>query len=163
MCYNFLEFEELEMRSQAVKGRTTANVSDQVSGEPPDRFYQPTPREAALLVLHVLRTKESETGKDVTRARLTEITLRRLWGRTRISDELVLEVQEYLLNAGWVLFWAGSSYAVIQVSSVEGWPRISSKRINEDLDKVSTGKFDFELLEPLLISGSQHAEQDADE
>jgi hypothetical protein len=151
------------MRNLSPKSVKTADVSDQVSGEPPDRFYQPTPREAALLVLHVLRTKESETGKDVTRARLTEITLRRLWGRTRISNELLLEVQEYLLHGGWVLFWAGSSYAVIQVSSVEGWPRISSKRINEDLEKVSARKFDFELLEPLLISGSRNAEQDADE
>jgi hypothetical protein len=121
------------------------------------KFTQPDPRQAALLVLHVLRTK------DITRARLTEITLRRLWRRTRISQELVLEVQEYLLHAGWVLFWAGSSYAVIQVGAVEGWPRISSKRISEELRDVAIGRFDFDALEPLLLSEFTEIEQDADE
>jgi hypothetical protein len=151
------------MATMTPKNVNSADVSDQAPVSPTDRFYQPTPREAALLVLHVLRTKEVETGREVTRARLTEITLRRLWARTRISNEFLLEVQEYLLHAGWALFWAGSSYAVILISSVEGWARISSKRINEDLAKVSNGKFNFELLEPLLTSGSRHAEQDADE
>jgi hypothetical protein len=151
------------MRASVSKTSNTVEVTGQTSGSPTDRFYRATPREAALLVLHVLRTKQLETGREVTRARLTEITLRRLWGRTRISNELLLEVQEYLLQAGWVLFWGGSSYAVIQLSAVEGWARISSKRISEDLAKVSRGKFDFELLEPLLSLGLRHAEQDADE
>jgi hypothetical protein len=151
------------MKRVVLRRPKAAVVSDEAPGNPTDRFYQPTPREAALLVLHVLRTKEVEAGREVTRARLTDITLRRLWSRTRISNELVLEVQEYLLHAGWVLFWAGSSYAVIQISSVEGWSRISSKRIEDDLRKVKVGKFDFELLEPLLITRSQHAEQDVDD
>jgi hypothetical protein len=129
----------------------------------PEVFHRPTAREAALLVLLLLQTREQETGKAVTRARLTEITLRRLWGRTRISSELVLEVQEDLLHAGWVLFWAGSSYAIIQVSSVEGWPRISSKRINDKLDQIRRGKFDFGELEPLLLAGARQAEPDVDE
>jgi hypothetical protein len=158
------------MPTRALKGVNAAVANDRAPENPPGRYYQPTPREAALLVLHLLRTKERalltkvpKTERELTRARLTEITLRRLWSRTRISNEFLAEVQEYLLHAGWVLFWAGSSYAIIQVSSVEGWARISSKRINEDLAKVSNGKFDFELLEPLLISGSRQAEQDADE
>jgi hypothetical protein len=147
------ENADRELRTPAVQAQATVT----------ERFRQPTAREAALVVLHLLRTKALETGKEVTRARLTEITLRRLWARTRISNELISEVQEYLLHAGWVLFWAGSSYAVIQVSSVEGWARLSSKRINEDLAEITSGKFDFDRLEPLLLSGARRSEQDADE
>src|SRR5437016_1264379 len=119
------------MPTMSRKGVKEADGSDQAPGNPTGWFYRPTPREAALLVLHLLGTKElalrtkvPKTERELTRARLTEITLRRLWGRTRISNEFLAEVQEYLLHAGWVLFWAGSSYAVIQVSSVEGWARI---------------------------------------
>jgi hypothetical protein len=127
------------------------------------RFHQPTPRECALLVLHLIRAKESETHREVTRARLTELTLRRLWNVTRITADHVAEVQELLLHAGWTLFWARSSYAIIATKAVEGWARISSKRIEDDLIEVSRGAYDFNQLEPLLLRAEQADAEDAED
>jgi hypothetical protein len=100
--------------------------------------------------------------RTVSRARLTEITIRRLWRRTRVPEGFLLEVQEFLLSAGWALFWAGSSYAIIRVAAVEGWPRISSKRIEDDLQRLARGRFDFDGIEHLLLSHDDIADQEED-
>ena len=76
----------------------------------------------------------------------------KLCGRTRLTNDLLFEIQEILLQAGWALFWAGSSYAVIKVSAVEGWARIASKWIRDDLEKVKRGSYDFDELEKLLLT-----------
>jgi hypothetical protein len=127
-----------------------------------NRLFQPDPREAALAVLHVLDSKRRE-GRDVSRARLTEITIRRLWRRTRVADDFLLAVQEHLLRAGWALFWGGSSYAVIKVSAVDGWPRISSKRIASDLALMARGEFDFDELETDVVPPEDAGSADEDD
>ncbi len=44
-------------------------------------------------------------------------------------------------------FFAGLSFAVIELVAVEIWTRLESKRIADDLAAVAEGKFDFaELL-----------------
>jgi hypothetical protein len=96
--------------------------------------YQPTANECAVAVLQLLHAKMAETGRAVTRARLSEITLRRLWVRSRITDDLLREIQEHLVQAGWSLFWAGTSYAIISIAAVEGWGRISSKLLSPAAD-----------------------------
>ena len=96
------------------------------------RLYKPTARECALLLLHLIATKDEELGREVTRLRVAEITLRRLWGRARLSPELIEEVSDWLLGAGVALFFAGSTYAVIRTTVVESWTRASSKRIKSD-------------------------------
>jgi hypothetical protein len=126
-----------------------------------DRLFQPTARQAALLVLHLLGAGGADR-RTVSRARLTEITIRRLWGRSRVPEGFLLEVQEFLLIAGWALFWAGSSYAIIRVSAIEGWPRISSKRIENDLATLSRGRFDFDDIEHLLLSVDDIADEEED-
>jgi hypothetical protein len=98
-------------------------------------MFQPNAMQAAMLVLYLLRA--DTIGRPVTRARLTELTIRRLWGRTRVQEAYLLDVQEILLNAGWAFFWAGSSYAIVKLSAIEGWPRISSKRIDNELDRLA--------------------------
>ncbi len=130
-----------------------------------DRLFQPTAREAALLVLHLLGAGGMDR-RPVSRARLTEITIRRLWRRTRVAEGFLLEVQEFLLSAGWVLFWAGSSYAIIKVAAVEGWPRMSSKRIEDDLQRLSDRRFSnefFDRIEDVLLRGDDHTADDEEE
>jgi hypothetical protein len=114
------------------------------------RASRPDERQTAMLVAHLLATKQEEVPKEVTRARLAEVTLRRVFGRKRFSPDFLAEVQEWLLRSGWVLFFAGNTYAVVQTKVIEGWGRISSKRIGEDLRKVGMGEFDFDSLEHLL-------------
>ena len=80
----------------------------------------PPARECALL-LRLLEVKEQERkaksrnateGKDgkVSRLRIAEVSLRRLWLRRRISAEFVEEVAEWLSGADWSLFFAGTTY-----------------------------------------------------
>jgi hypothetical protein len=115
------------------------------------RATRPDGRQCAMLVAHLLETKRTEVMVDLTRARLSELTVRRLFGRQIITPAFLLEVQEWLYRAGWVMFFAGTSYAVITVKVVEGWGLISSKRIADDLDKVGKGQFHFDALEHLIL------------
>ena len=129
-----------------------AGSSNGREAEGPGRYHQPTARECALLLLRLMQAREQEVHREVSRARISQNTIRKLCGRSQIANDLLLEIQEYLLAAGWSLFCLGPThYAVIKVKSVEGWGRISSKRIDDELKAVSLGRYDFEQLEPLLI------------
>jgi hypothetical protein len=103
-----------------------------------------TPRDSAILLLLLVRTKNEDNGKDLTRVRLAEITLKRLWGRHRLPAEFLREVEDWLFRAGWAFFYAGTTYAAVKTSAVEGWPRVSSKHLSDELEEVSKGKFDFD-------------------
>lgn len=75
--------------------------------------------------------------------RLAEITLKRLWGRHRLTDDFLGEVQEWLFRAGWALFYAGTTFAMVKTKAVEGWRRVSSKRLQDKLELVAQGQFNF--------------------
>ncbi len=117
--------------------------------------HRPDALEGALLVLRLIESKERELGKGITRFRVSESTLKRLWGRSRIPLDYLHEVEEWLLTADWALFFAGSTYAMIKVAAVEGWNRLASKRIKTELDEVARGEFDFTKLHHLLMLGEE--------
>lgn len=112
--------------------------------------YKPDPRECALLLLWLISLKEQEGGREYPRLRVSSITLKRLWIRRRLDQRLVEQVTEWLLEAGRVLIDAGSTYAIAKTSAVEGWPRIASKRLSDEIDQVARGKFEFSEIEYLL-------------
>ncbi|MGB6541802.1 MAG: hypothetical protein WBF03_13120 [Xanthobacteraceae bacterium] len=124
--------------------------------------YQPTTRECAILLVGLIDVKQTEADKQVTRTRLSEATLRKLWCRSRLTTEFVHEVQEWLFMAGWVLFFAGTTYAMINVRVVDAWMRISSKRMAEDIAKVQRGEFEFADREKLLRRTEERAEDSED-
>jgi hypothetical protein len=121
--------------------------------------HMPNARECALLLLLLIKTKEDETEKAISRFRVSEITLRRIWGRRRITPGFVENVNDWLARADRVLFLAGSSYGVISTSAVEGWARISSKRIQAETDAMLAGAFDFSALEELLNPSTHNDEE----
>jgi hypothetical protein len=100
-------------------------------------------QECAILLLLLARSGENRS-KEITRFCISEITLKRLWHRSRITDELLKDVQEWLSRAGWTIFFAGGLYAMMRVDVVENWVRLSSKRLAAELEKVGNGTFDFE-------------------
>jgi hypothetical protein len=126
-----------------------------------NRASRPDERQCAMLVAHLLATKQQEVPGKISRARLSEITLQRLFKRQRITAKFLAEVQEWLFRIGWVLFFAGTTYAVVKMKVVDGWGRISSKRIKSDLADVGTGEFDYNSLEHLLL-GSELSGERAD-
>lgn len=106
------------------------------------KICKPDAQECAILLL-VLAGKERGEQREVSRFRLSEITLKRLWGRHRLGDDFLAEVQEWLFRAGWALFYAGTTFAMVKTKAVEGWPRVSSKRLQDELQDVAEGEFDF--------------------
>jgi hypothetical protein len=101
--------------------------------------------------LLLVRTKEVEADKDLTRVRLAEITLKRLWARHRLPDDFLREVEDWLFRAGWALFYAGTTFAAVRTTAVNGWPRLSSKRLTDELAEVARGEFDFHQHHTLLL------------
>jgi hypothetical protein len=127
------------------------------------RYHQPSARECALLILRLLQAREDEVGREVSRVRISQSTLRTLCGRSQIGNDLLLEVQEFLLAAGWCLFCIGPThFAIIKKKAVEGWPRISSARIRSELTDVLREQYDFEQLEPLLLPQVSEAEEESE-
>jgi hypothetical protein len=101
------------------------------------RPYEPDAMECAILLLLLVGPEER------TRARLAEITLKRLWNRRRLRDEFLREVQDWLFRAGWALFYAGTTFGIVKTKAAEGWPRVTSKELGAELEKVARGQFDF--------------------
>jgi hypothetical protein len=113
-------------------------------------FHKPTPREAAMLFLRLIEAADEEREKPLTRVRLAEITLKRLWNRERLSEQFIADLSEWLLGAGWALIFAGSTYAAVRVDAVENWPAVSSKRIIDEIEAAAAGRYDFGKLEHLF-------------
>jgi hypothetical protein len=111
---------------------------------------QPDALQCALLLLALWQSKETQAKREITRLRIAELTLKRLWGRRRIHPGFLEDVQNWLHRAGWVLFDAGKTFAFIRMDVVESWPRVTSKIMTEDLSLVSRGTFDYDRLYPLV-------------
>jgi hypothetical protein len=118
---------------------------------------KPTPFQTALLLLSLVASREKqlrekEPGKEivVSRFRMSETTFKRLADRKRIPAEFLAEVHEWLFDVGWSLFFTGSTYAMIKSDTVDGWVRLGSKRIADQLEAVRRGTFDFSSLAHLL-------------
>jgi hypothetical protein len=127
-------------------------------------MYKPDGREAAMLLLRAIEERGNRRGKALTRARLSRVTLKRLWNREQLTDSWLDEVNEWLLSAGWTLVYAGRTFGAVKTDVVENWPRIASKYLNPDINKVKQGSFDFSQLEHLLKSEQalDQADQEVD-
>jgi hypothetical protein len=126
------------------------------------RMYKPTPKEAALLLILLLNGRGFGMGGKP--ARVSELTLRRLWKRQRLTEQFLQEVEEWLLSAGWALVFAGSTFGAVRVDAVENWHRLSSKRLDDEIDKVGRGDFNFGDLERrFLAADGDQTDADSDE
>ena len=165
---SLLGSRDLFKRFAVKKGRQSTQASGRPADSKPEtvcRYHQPSARECALLVLRLLKAREEELkDRELSRARISQSTLRTLCGRSQISNDLLLGIQEFLLVSGWCLFCAGPThFGLIKRSAVEGWARISSGRIGNELTDVSRGQYDFGQLEPLLMPQvSEDADQESE-
>ena len=113
-------------------------------------MYKPNAREAALLLLHALEERGERRGNEMTRARLSRVTLKRLWNREKLPERWLDDVNEWLLSAGWTLFYSGTTFGVVKTTVVENWPRVASKHLAPVINKMKQGAYDFSQLENLL-------------
>jgi hypothetical protein len=121
-------------------------------------------QECAIVLLRLLELRNQD-ATSTTRVRLSELTLRRLWGRHRLERDFVDEVQEWLFRGGWTLFFAGTTYAAIRTSAVLNWSRLSSNRLLDDLGiedvrLIQNEGFDFTRHARLLASDSDTFDND---
>jgi hypothetical protein len=115
----------------------------------PANRYKPDGRECALLLLQLIDEREGRRkGRKggMTRVRLAEVTLKDLWNRELLTDGFLRDVQDWLLTAGWTLFYAGKTFGAVKTAAVQNWPRASSTRLTPTLVKVKSGKFNFDDL-----------------
>jgi hypothetical protein len=124
--------------------------------------YKPDPKECALLLLRLVEDREQGRKQKMTRVRLAEMTLKHLWNRQRLTERFLREVEEWLLTAGWALVYAGSTFGAVKIETVENWPRVSWKRIADEIDEVVSGKFKFAGLEHFLATERTRPRADDD-
>jgi hypothetical protein len=124
--------------------------------------YKPSPKECALLLLRLVEEREQRRKQKMTRVRLAEMTLKHLWNRQRLAEQFLHDVEEWLLTAGWALVYAGSTFGAVKIETVENWPRVSSKRLADEIDDVIGGKFKFADLEHFLTVDRDDREADDD-
>lgn len=111
-------------------------------------------QDCAIVLLRLIELRNQDASAT-TRVRISELTLRRLWGRHRLDRDLLDEIQEWLFRGGWTLFFAGTTYAAIKTSAVLNWSRLSSNRLLDDLGTedvrfIQNGGFDFAQHSRLL-------------
>ena len=50
------------------------------------------------------------------------------------------------VRAGWALFHAGTTFGLVKTEAVEGWPRVTSKELEAELEEVARGQFEFAAI-----------------
>jgi hypothetical protein len=121
-------------------------------------------QECAIVLLRLIELRNQDAA-STTRVRISELTLRRLWGRHRLDRDFLDEIQEWLFRGGWTLFFAGTTYAAIKTSAVLNWSRLSSNRLLDDLGTedvrfIQNGGFDFTMHARLLAAGAETYDSD---
>jgi hypothetical protein len=113
-------------------------------------MFKPDANQCAVILLRALQERGDRRRKFLTRARLSESSLKALWLRQSITREWLDQVNEWLLSAGWIVIQAGGTYGAIKVSVVENWPRVASGHLGKELGQIEIGTFDFRSWNALL-------------
>jgi hypothetical protein len=75
-----------------------------------------------------VKRKEDELGKELSRTRISEKTIRRVTGRRRLGQRFVADLNECLLDFNLLLVDTGDAIGLLKASGVKGWPRMTAKR-----------------------------------
>jgi hypothetical protein len=86
----------------------------------------------AVAIMHLLRKYEDETGKELSRFRISRNTLRYLSLRANLREDFVVQWIDETARWGWLAFPHGEEFALIHSSSTAGWVRIGAKRLADE-------------------------------
>src|SRR5208282_6251117 len=98
--------------------------------------YLPNPTEVATLTLYLGHVYAEEKKTKSTRFRISSRTLRKIAGRTHLREAFLDEWASALDSKGWMVIY-GEHYGLIRSDAIDGWARLSSKRIAADLESMS--------------------------
>jgi hypothetical protein len=104
----------------------------------------------AQLILINAKLYESEREKEITRYRFSIHTLRRISRRNSIRATFIAQLDEELAELGWFLIPLGTEFGVMDISKMENWVKLSSKRLIEAgytvLEEKNVSENFFELF-----------------
>lgn len=87
---------------------------------------------AQLLVINAALYAD-EKSKEVSRYRFSRESLRNISGWGRLSASFMEDLTGDLLRLGWVFIdFSDAECAMIMVSKITVWPKLSSKRLQDD-------------------------------
>ncbi len=88
---------------------------------------------SAKLILINGKSYEKERGRQVTRYRFSETTLRRISRRKALRQGFLTELEEEVAELGWLFFRLGPDYAVIDLTKSSTWTKLTSVRVKRSL------------------------------
>jgi hypothetical protein len=99
--------------------------------------YLPTAAEVATLTLCLGRDYAEEKGTRLTRFRISTRSLRQISGRSHLRDVFLEDWAAALDQMGWKVICCGDHNGLIREDAIDGWSRLSSKRIASQLKGVN--------------------------
>src|SRR5947208_1853776 len=98
--------------------------------------HLPSIAEVAKLTIYLVCEYDQEKASETTRFRISRRTLRKISGRVALRDSFLDEWKSALYARGWTVVEVEDHYGLIRTASIEGWPRIGSKRIADKIERV---------------------------
>jgi hypothetical protein len=95
-----------------------------------------TPDETALAAVYLLRQYETETGKELSRFRISRTTLRFLSLHSNLREDFITQWIDAIARWGWIAFVHGEEFALIHNSSTAGWVQVGAKRLADERNKL---------------------------
>ncbi|GBH26077.1 hypothetical protein [Burkholderia vietnamiensis] len=96
-----------------------------------------SPRSASIVaLLIILNVGEFSLEKErkYSAYRMNRATLRALAARNNLTQPFLCELTSELQNRGWYLVDTDDHFAVVHVSRISEWARLTSKRVSDYLD-----------------------------
>jgi hypothetical protein len=99
--------------------------------------YLPTAAEVAVLSIFLGWAYAEEKKTRLTRFRISSRTLRKIARRSHLRDVFLDEWADELDRRGWKVIWDGDNQGLIRRDAIDGWARLSSKRIADNLENMN--------------------------
>ncbi len=104
---------------------------------------------AQLLIINAALYGE-EKSKEISRYRFSRQSLRNISGMGRLSGPFIEDLMGDLQRLGWIFIeFSDSDCAIMMVSKITVWPKLSSKRLNTN-DQLWT--LDEDLINEAYIA-----------
>ncbi len=121
-----------------------------------------TAHQTALMILRLHQTHGEDSGRDLSRFRISRRTLTLISGRAQLRQSHIDETGYALRDFGWVMFEHGEHLCLLRMDRIDNWQRVASKRIRREVHQATNPDeaFDFEALERSLNVPDDTAEDD---
>lgn len=86
-------------------------------------------------------------GRATTRYQVSGRSLRSISARSSLRDAFLAELEDAMAELGWLVFRRGDDFSVVEIRTVDAWPKISSARIRDVLRRAHNPRSRFDYAE----------------